>query len=135
MALYFEINKNATLPYLRLELNNDGRCDYRKAYLALQGADGVTFSMWNMETGIYKIANAPADIIYDEYSGCEERYILQYKWKKRDTNEAGRFIGVFKINFSDDIVMEGVTFPKGELIVPISEDLYITISNNNIKKI
>lgn len=133
MAQNFFLNKNATMPYLRLELNNDGHSEYWKAYLALQGASGVTFSMWNQETGIYKIANEPAEIVYDEYSGCEERYLIQYKWKPRDTNESGRYIGQFKITFSDDIVMEGVTFPSGDLIVPISEDLVITI-NNSTKK-
>lgn len=134
MALYFEICKDATLPLLRMQLNNDGRTEYWKAYLALQGANGVTFSMWNKETGIFKIANAPAEIVYDEYSGCEERYILQYKWKKRDTNESGRYIGQFTVNFSDDIVMDGVTFPAGELTVPIAEDLYITINDGGLKK-
>ena len=134
MAQNFFINKGATLPRLRMELNHDGRSDYNKAYLALQGADGVTFSMWNKETGVFKIANAPAEITYDEHSGCEERYIIEYKWKERDTNEPGRFIGQFKISFSDDIVMDGVTFPSGELIVPISEDLVVTINNGTLKK-
>lgn len=130
MAQLFTVNKHATLPLLRLELNNDGRTDYWKAYLALQGATNVTFSMWNQETGIYKIANEPAEIVYDEYSGCEERYLLQYKWKEHDTNEAGRYIAQFKITFSDDIVMEGVTFPKGDLIVPLSDDLVIVINDS-----
>jgi hypothetical protein len=134
MAQSFIINKNATLPLLRLELNNDGRSEYWKAYLALQGASGVTFSMWNQETGIYKIANEPAEIVYDEYSGCEERYLIQYKWKERDTNESGRYIGQFKITFSDDIVMEGVTFPKGDLIVPLAEDLVIVVNDGWKKK-
>jgi hypothetical protein len=134
MAMAFKINKGATMPYLRMELVNDGRSDYHKAYLALQAAEGVTFSMWDKETGIYKIANAPADIVYDEYSGCEERYIIQYRWKKRDTNESGRYVGQFKIRFSDNIVMEGVTFPSGELVMPIEETLYIDIADSGLKK-
>lgn len=129
MALNFTINKNAELPLLRMELINDGRDNFWKIYLALQAANGVTFTMWNKETGIYKIAKAPAEIVYDEHSGCEERYIIQYRWKKRDTDECGRYIGQFTINFDDNIVMDGVTFPKGDLIVPISEDLYITVNN------
>ena len=134
MAMAFKINKGATMPYLRMELVNDGRSDYHKAYLALQAAEGVTFSMWDKETGIYKIANAPADIVYDEYSGCEERYIIQYRWKKRDTDESGRYVGQFKIRFSDNIVMEGVTFPSGDLIMPIEETLYIDIADSGLKK-
>ena len=134
MATTFKINKGATMPYLRMELVNDGRSDYHKAYLALQAADGVTFSMWNKETGIYKIANATADIVYDEYSGCEERYIIQYRWKKRDTDESGRYVGQFKIRFSDNIVMEGVTFPSGDLVMPIEETLYIDIADSGLRK-
>ena len=134
MAYYFTINKNSELPKLRIELIQDGRNDFDKYYLALQGADKVLFTMTNVETGIKKIAKAPAEIVYDEESGCEERYFLQYTWKKRDTNESGNFIGHFHIYFNDQIVKDGVTFPKGELIVPIQEDLIIQINDNCIKK-
>lgn len=134
MAMVFTINRDSTLPLLRMELVHNGRSEYRKAYLALQAADGVTFSMWNKETGIYKIANAPAEIVYDEYSGCEERYLLQYRWKNRDVNESGDFVGEFRITFSDNIVMEGVSFPSGDLVVPIAETLYINISDHGLKK-
>lgn len=134
MAQYFSINKNSELPLLRVELIQDGKTDFRKFYLALQAADSVTFTMTNLETGIKKIAKAPAEIVYDENSGCEERYLLQYTWKKRDTNESGVFIGHFHINFNDKIVADGMTFPKGELIVPIENDLNIIIKDSCIKK-
>ena len=134
MAQYYFINKNAVLPKLRMALIQDGKTDFHKFYIALQAAHSVTFTMTNLETGIKKIAKEPAEIVYDENSGCEERYLLQYTWKKRDTNEAGTFIGHFHINFSDEVVAEGMTFPKGELIVPIQEDLIITINDNCIKK-
>lgn len=135
MAQYFSINKNATLPKLRVELIQDGKTDFHKFYLALQAADSVTFTMTNIETGIKKIAKAPAEIVYDENSGCEERYLLQYTWKKRDTNESGTFVGHFHIVFNDQVVADGMTFPKGELIVSIEEDLLINIKDNCIKKI
>ena len=134
MAQYFTVNKNATLPQLRVELIQDGKTDFHKFYIALQAADSVSFTMTNLETGIKKIAKAPAEIVYDENSGCEERYFLQYSWKKRDTNEAGTFIGHFHINFNDQVVADGMTIPKGELIVPIEEDLTIIIKDNCIKK-
>lgn len=134
MAQFFTINRNSELPYLRMELINDGRHDYHKFYLAIQDTDNskVTFSMRDAETGIYKIANAPAYVVFDEDSGCEERYLLEYRWKKRDTNKAGRYIGTFKINFSGNIKMDGVSFPSGELIVPIQEDLVININDSTI---
>lgn len=134
MAQYWTINKNATLPKLRIELIQDGKTDFHKFYIALQAADSVSFTMINLETGIKKIAKAPAEIVYDENSGCEERYFLQYSWKKRDTNEAGTFIGHFHINFNDQVIADGMVIPKGELIVPIEEDLLINIKDNCIKK-
>ena len=134
MAQYWSINKGAELPKLRVELIQDGKTDFRKFYLALQAADSVTFTMTKKETGIKKIAKAPAEIVYDENSGCEERYLLQYTWKKRDTNESGTFVGHFHIVFNDQVVAEGMTFPKGELIVPIQEDLIIIIKDSCIKK-
>lgn len=134
MAQYFTINKGSELPKLRVELIQDGKTDFRKFYLALQAADSVTFTMTNLETGIKKIAKAPAEIVYDENSGCEERYLLQYTWKKRDTNESGTFVGHFHIIFNDQVVTDGLVFPKGELIVPIQEDLIIIIKDSCIKK-
>ena len=134
MAQYWSINKGAELPKLRVELIQDGKTDFRKFYLALQAADSVTFTMTNLETGIKKIAKAPAEIVYDENSGCEERYLLQYTWKKRDTNESGTFVGHFHIIFNDQVVTDGLVFPKGELIVPIEEPLNIIITDHCLKK-
>jgi hypothetical protein len=133
MAQYFFLTKNSTLPNLRMEVINDGRNDFRKAYLALQAAT-VTFSMTNMETGVKKIANAKAYVVEKEDTGCEEAYVIEYRWNKRDTDTPGNYIGQFKIKFDDNISIDGMTFPKGELIAPIAEDLIITISDSGIKK-
>ncbi len=133
MAQYFFLAKNSTLPNLRMEVINDGRNDFRKAYLALQAAT-VTFTMTNMETGVKKIANAKAYVVEKEDTGCEEAYVIEYRWNKRDTDTPGNYIGQFKIKFDDNISIDGMTFPKGELIAPIAEDLIITISDSGIKK-
>lgn len=133
MAMTFFLTKNSTLPNLRMEVINDGRNDFRKAYLALQAAT-VSFSMTNMETGIKKIANARAYVVEKEDTNCEEAYIIEYRWNKRDTDTPGNYIGQFKIKFDDNISIDGMTFPKGELIAPIAEDLIITISDSGIKK-
>ena len=128
MSQVFTINKGATLPKLRMELIQDGRHDFRKFYLAIQNTNSITFTMKNLETGIVKIAKAPVEVVYDIHSNCEEKYILQYSWNKRDTNERGTFIGHFHINFNDNIVVDGMTFPKGELIVPIQDEMIININ-------
>ena len=133
MSMTFNINKGATLPSLVMQLNNDGRKDYHKFYLALQAADSVVFSMTNLDTGIRKISKAPAEVITDEDAGCEERLLLRYRWNKRDTNEAGRFVGLFEIQMSDNIVVDGMVFTSGNLIVPIAEELIININDSMIK--
>lgn len=125
---YFYINQNSELPSLRLELVNDGRFDFLKAgkfYNAIQNAD-VTFSMED-EAGVLKISDAPCNIVLATEKSCEDRYIIEYKWKKKDTKTKGKFKGQFKITFSNDIYEEGVTYPSGELIMPIYEDLYVFI--------
>lgn len=128
----FVINKNSTLPYLEIEPVHDGRHTYKKLYLAIQAAT-VTFTMTNMESGIKKIANAVCYIVPIENEACEERYKIQYRWNKRDTSEAGVYIGQFKIRFDSDITIDGMTFPKGDLIVPIAEEIQIVVNDGNIK--
>ena len=126
---YFYINKDSELPYLRLELIHDGKYDFmknNKFNMSIQNAD-VTFSMWD-ENDNLKISDAPCDLVLSEEGGCEDRYIIQYRWKKRDTQEKGQFRGQFKIAFNGgDIYQEGNIFPTGDLIMPIYEDLVIMI--------
>ena len=128
----FVINKNSTLPYLEIEAVQDGRHTYKKLYLALQSAT-VTFSMTNVENGVKKIANAPCYVVPFTEKSCEDKFKIQYRWNKRDTSDAGVYIGQFKIKFEDDITIEDITFPKGELIVPIAEELQILINDGSIK--
>lgn len=128
----FNINKDATLPYLEIEPVMNGRNTFRKLYEALQNAD-ISFSMKNIDTGIWKIANAQANIVNSTEQGCEDRFKIQYRWKTRDTKEAGRYLTQFKIKFLNDIVSGDTIFPKGELIVPIYEDIIVNIMDNSIK--
>lgn len=128
MAQYFYINQNSTLPSLRMELVNDGRFDFLKAgkfYNAIQNAE-ITFSMED-ETDILKVADAPCNIVLATEKSCEDRYIIEYKWKEKDTKKKGKYKAQIKITFSPDIYEEGVSFPEGDLIMPIYEDLYVII--------
>lgn len=128
----FNINKDATLPYLEIEPVMNGRNTFRKLYEAIQNAD-ISFSMKNIDTGIWKIANAQANIVNSTEQGCEDRFKIQYRWKTRDTKEAGRYLAQFKIKFLNDIISGDTIFPKGELIVPIYEDIIVNIMDNSIK--
>ena len=125
----FYINKGSVLPVLRMTLINDGRYDYLKSDVmgkALQDAK-VTFSMRNVDTDILKVSNAKCNIVLAEDTGCEEIYVIEYKWKERDTKEEGIFKGQFTIDFNGNISEDGVVFPEGRMIMPISEDLIIYI--------
>ena len=136
MAYNFFINKGATLPTLRMEAINDGRHDFsklNKLNIALQAAD-VYFNMTNIENGIRKIANQKANVIMKEDDGCEDKYIIEYQWKERDTKTPGLYKGEFRIVFNDTVEVDGKTLPIGELIVPISQELHIHIIEGNIKK-
>ena len=128
MAQYFYINKDATLPTLRVELVNDAKYDFFKQNYfnnGIQNAD-VTFSMWD-ENEKLRISNAPCNIILASEGSCEERYIIEYVWKSRDTKEKGQYKGQFKISFNCGLYEDGTTYPSGDLIVPIYEDLYIMV--------
>lgn len=122
----FNIVQNATLPYLEMEVINDGRHNFDKIYIALQAAD-VTFNMTDNNNGIKKIVNKKCNIVPIEDNGCIEKVKVQYQWCKNDTREKGQFKGYFKVSFKDDIVMEDMMFPKGDLIVPIAEELIINV--------
>lgn len=126
----FYINKNATLPSLRLELVNDGNYDFLKSQQfnnGVQNAD-VTFSMWD-EHDVLKISEAPCNLILSNNGGCEEKYIIEYNWKDRDTKKTGHFKGKIKINFKGDIYESGITYDKGIFIGPLHEDLDIFIKD------
>ena len=130
----FNIVQNATLPYLEMEVINDGRHNFDKIYIALQAAD-VTFNMTDNNNGIKKIVNKKCNIVPIEDNGCIEKVKVQYQWCKNDTKEKGQFKGYFKVTFKDNIVMEDITFPKGDLIVPIAEELIINVIQLHIYKV
>jgi hypothetical protein len=121
----FYIKKDSLLPTLRIELIEDGRHDYNKFHELIQTAD-ITFTMVNIETGVTKIAKMPAYIKARENGGCVEQYVICYDWRKRDTKEEGNYIGTFNIEFGE-LKNDNYTYPKGNLIVPVREDLLITI--------
>ena len=124
----FFINRKSVNPVLRMELILDGRYDYKKSLIdnAIQDSN-VTFTMKDHETDVYKIINAKANIKLANEDSCEEKYILEYEWTERDTRYPGIFDGQFEIKFNGNVKEDGVTYPTGNLIVPIQEKLRIYI--------
>ena len=128
MAQEFFIRKGSVNPVLRMELIKDGRYDFKKAMIDNAIQDSVVkFYMKDVETDLLKVAKADADIVLAQEEGCEEKYILQYKWKERDTKKEGIYEGWFEIDFNGNLKEEGVDYPSGKMIVPIQEKLQIVI--------
>ena len=111
-----------------MELIKDGRYDFIKSLMnnALQDSV-VTFSMKDAGTGLLKVSKGKVNILLTDEDSCEEHYILQYKWNKKDVNRQGVFEGWFEIKFNGDIVEDGVDYPEGNLIIPVQEKLMIYI--------
>ena len=129
MAQIFRIRQNSELPTLRMELINDGHVDFMNRSTfnnAIQNAD-ITFSMKD-ERGILKVSKAKAEVtqICDEC--CDTPFVIEYKWKKRDTKDVGKFEAWFEIDFHGDMYEDGVEYPEGKLVMPIHEPLHVYIS-------
>ena len=128
MAQEFFIRKGSVNPVLRMEVIKDGRYDFKKSMIDNAIQDSVVkFYMKDVETGLLKVAKADADIVLAQEEGCEEKYILQYKWKERDTKKEGIYEGWFEINFNGNLKEEGVDYPSGKMRVPVQEDLIIYV--------
>lgn len=123
----FYINKGATLPMIILELIQDGRNDYKQFHEKIQNAN-ITFSMWNVESGIKKIGCRAATCLCKTCDGSdcnEEQYYIAYQFRAKDTDTVGTYVGKFEIEFLDG---------TGTLIVPIREELFIHVLGGSIKK-
>lgn len=123
----FSINKNSTLPVLKLELIQDGRNDFQKFHEKIQNAN-VYFTMTDVITGVKRIAKKLTTIEQVKPENCVgPEFYLTYHFTERDSSVAGRFVGQFEIEFLGDD-------PTGTLIVPIREELFINILERTIKK-
>ena len=118
----FFIRQNSTMPYLSMELVQDGLNDYREFYDKIQNAV-VTFSMEGVECSTKRVICQPMLVVEDKCNsgcleGCFPKFYLVYQWRPRDTRKKGTFKGEIKIEFLDNC---------GVLIAPIREDLFINV--------
>lgn len=122
----FFISKNSTFPILKLPLLQSIREQYDITDDMLENV-AVTFSMKNIENGVYHIANVPADLSInnnlEEYPD-EEKYTLRYKFKLSDTKKTGRFQGEFKLDFLEC---------GGKLTLPNNQPINIIITDSITK--
>lgn len=114
----FFINQNTTLPVLKMDIIRDGRTDSWKDFYSILDNANIKFSMKSEENGIQKIFMLPAYITEKNRTNpdSERQYYIYYKWRQKDTNKKGRYIGEFSV------VLE-----NGDLIAPIASNLYINI--------
>jgi len=117
----FFIKKNATLPVLKMQAVKDGRAGFLQIMEDLE-VSTIYFSMVDVETGIPKIVSAPCSIVNLILAeGASPEYYIYYQFKKRDTNQIGRYQGQFLIKNDE-----------GDLILPIREELFINIQDSFI---
>jgi hypothetical protein len=122
----FFINKNSTLPVLKLELINDGRNDFRKFHEMIQNAN-IYFTMTDVITGVKRIAKKETGIqlVLPQSDCVGEEFYLVYQFTEKETSVAGRYAAQFTIEFLDG---------SGTLIVPIREELFVNVLDGSIKK-
>jgi hypothetical protein len=125
----FHIKQYSELPILKLRLSRDGRNDYKKFDEFLENSV-ITFSMRDMNTGIYEIANEPANLVLKDPcidDGSKEYYIV-YNFTITDTTRPGTYLGEFQINYINDAMTI-----SNALITPIAEPLYIYVIDSFVK--
>lgn len=118
----FHINKNSTLPLLKLDVINDGRNDMSKIYEMIQNSN-IFFSMFELETGKKIIGKKPANCYIKNQD--RDEYYIGYQFSEKETRTPGTYVGQFTIEFLDGY---------GTLIMPIKDELYIHILDGSIKK-
>ena len=126
-ARNFFIKKDSTLPELKYPLIQRIREKYDISDEMLENV-AITFSMIDAETGLYRIANAPANLVIsnDRPSHPDEtQYTLTYRFKLTQTNRAGRFLGEFKIDFLGDNC--------GKITLPVEDKINVVISDSITK--
>jgi hypothetical protein len=126
----FFIKKDSTLPELEYPLIQQIREKYNITDDMLENV-AITFSMQDTSTGLYRIANVPANLVVNKnrenLSYDEEHYLLTYRFKLKDTRKAGRFLGEFKIDFL------GENIGCGKLTLPVDSQINIIISDSLTK--
>jgi hypothetical protein len=125
----FFIKKNSTLPELKYPLIQHLREQYGITDDMLENV-AVTFSMTDAETGLYRIANVPANLVINndrENFPAETQYTLSYRFKLKDTRKAGRFNAEFVIDFL------GENIGCGKIKLPVNGNINVLIGDSITK--
>jgi len=120
----FFIKRYSTLPNLEIDLEPISK----KYNIKPQHWEScaVTFSMYDKNNNVYKIANKGAEIITKDRIvkiGEEYNYYLKYDFNIKDTSKYGEYIGEFKVDFLG-------MHPIGKLTIPIDDSIEIIIKDS-----
>ena len=127
----FFIKKDSTLPDLEYHLTQKIMQEYDITKDMLENV-AVTFSMIDADTGLYRIANVPANI---EFKRLRPQYpddfiyALIYRFKLYQTSKPGRYLGEFKLDFINTEGGDGC----GKLTLPVNDVINIQISDSITK--
>jgi hypothetical protein len=123
----FFIKKNSTLPEIKYPLIQHILQQYDITEDMLDNVC-VTFSMVDADTGLYRVANAAANLLISDNRPefpDETKYTLSYRFKLKDTRKSGRFLGEFVIDFLDNEAGCGkIKFPiHGKINIVIDDSI------------
>ena len=120
------VKQNSTLPEVKYPLNKDIRERFDITDEMMQNV-AVTFSMIDLNTGNFRIANTEAKLIIvdieEEGEMLDEcTYTLAYRFKLKETKRSGVFRGEFKLDFLGDDQCGKITLPTDDTIQIIIGD-------------
>lgn len=107
----FFVRKNSTLPVVEVSFIKDGRSDYNY-YDTLLTSNTIYFSMFDVETGVYKVVNGLAS--YSEITKS-----ITYQLTKKNTNKVGRYEIEITINNGSENIK-----------LPLPQKLFLNITNS-----
>ena len=123
----FFIKKDSTLPELKYPLTQHTMEQYDITPDMLENV-AVTFSMTEADSGLYRVANAAANLVVNnnrpEYPD-EVQYTLMYRFKLSQTAKAGRYEASFTVDFLGDNC--------GKIGLPVNGNINIIISDSLTK--
>ena len=97
----FFIKANSTLPELKFSITQKIKEKYNITGNMLENV-AVTFSMIDADTGIHRVANAPANLAISRNRAnqpSEEEFTLTYRFTEKQTKKPGRYLGEFCVDF------------------------------------
>jgi len=126
MTFNFYIKRDSTLPTLKFPIDQEFLDKFGILNEDMNNA-AVTFSMYNIDTDEYHIANVGGRIKYRNdalYSAIAPKYSLEYDFKLSDTSVTGNYYGEFKLDLLNSENPMKITIPNtGVMSITITDTI------------